>query len=356
MELPLIIFGVLVVVVMGGIGVVIWLMKGENPRSQESPSSTLSDMSSNVASSKSKVSNIRKLNRQSTRQQPISSNELLKRIGVERDFSSQSEKLSALSSTPPPPPNTEKKKGFMFWKKTREDKIPQATSVPMLKDYLKSPENRSLEEKISQNVIPDLDKKKLQTVQNIAPAQAQSAPEIIEPEKNKIDQEIESAINTNELKANHTKLEELLKEKNVALEKTQTALENEFKNRKDFNKVKDILEKELKDVKIQARDARLKLGASQNEVENYKTKAAQLEEKITKLEKEILAKDDEIDKLLREKQTTRSLIEAVPILEKQTLANATETALPPTAASPVPPALPAKEPKNPEPPVQPTTT
>jgi len=90
------------------------------------------------------------------------------------------------------------------------------------------------------------------------------------------------------------KIENLLKEKSELLEKSDRDLIHEQKNRKEFNKVKDILEKEIKDRKDQIQDLEIKLSASQTEVNSHLKRIDQLEEKVKNLESEIKNKENEI--------------------------------------------------------------
>src|SRR3989338_729224 len=125
-------------------------------------------------------------------------------------------------------------------------------------------------------------------------------------EEEKIDKEIELTSQLNELKEKHETLDRLFKEKSAALEKSEEALQNELKNRKEFNKVKDILEKELKETKDKARSLQVDLNNAGTEAEGHKSRVNQLEERVTKLQKTILEKDDEINNLLKRLQTFAS--------------------------------------------------
>ena len=100
-----------------------------------------------------------------------------------------------------------------------------------------------------------------------------------------------------ELLAKCERLEKILNEKSQELEKKEKALASEIKARKDFNKVKDVLEKEIKEAKDKIHKTNLELGASQAESQNYKKRITQLEDKVTSKEKEILKKEDEIKDL-----------------------------------------------------------
>ncbi|MCA9406699.1 MAG: hypothetical protein KC684_09180, partial [Candidatus Omnitrophica bacterium] len=81
------------------------------------------------------------------------------------------------------------------------------------------------------------------------------------------------------------------------------------KNRKDFNKVKDILEKEIKDLKDQNKDTETQLQTAKKENEDYKQRVNQLEDKSTQLEKELITKEQEIEEL------KKSPVEAAPTEE-----------------------------------------
>jgi len=118
-------------------------------------------------------------------------------------------------------------------------------------------------------------------------------------EENQLKKEIDLSTQLNELKEKCTNLDKLFNENSGALEKAQSALDNELRNRKEFNKVKDILEKELKDIKDRARNTQVELTSTQAESESSKKRIDQLEQKATKLEKEILEKENENEKLTK---------------------------------------------------------
>ena len=61
-------------------------------------------------------------------------------------------------------------------------------------------------------------------------------------------------------------------------------LKNELNNRKEFNKIKDILEKDLREAKDRARNVQLELNAAKTEAEESKKRIDQLEDKVTKME------------------------------------------------------------------------
>ncbi len=216
--------------------------------------------------------------------------------------------------TPTPPfPEPQKKKGkgglfgslknkIPFGKKKdmiEAIDIPEATQFPSLKDHLESEEKKraALQERVrlsqneanldnSNNPI-DLNKENLS-----------------QQEKQNIDQEIETSFQLDELKDNHEKTNKLLKEKNDELQTVKNSLESELKNRKEFNKVKDILEKELSDTKTQAKKVQGDLSATTIEAETHKKRVNQLEDKVTKLEKSMLEKEDELEKLNKKLSAT----------------------------------------------------
>ncbi len=114
-----------------------------------------------------------------------------------------------------------------------------------------------------------------------------------------IEEEIDATIHVHELKEKYERLDRLFKEKASDLEKAQRTLETEIRTKKEFNKVKDLLEKELKDTKDKGRNVQVELISARTEAESSKKRIGQLETKVTKLEKEILDKEKEIAELLK---------------------------------------------------------
>ncbi len=107
-----------------------------------------------------------------------------------------------------------------------------------------------------------------------------------------VEKELESSLQLAELKEKYGRLDNLFKEKSSKLEKAQAALDNELKNGKDFNKVKDIIEKEVKEVKNRVKDAQNELHSVKEEKKSSEQKIVQLENKIKELE-DSLAKAQE---------------------------------------------------------------
>lgn len=131
---------------------------------------------------------------------------------------------------------------------------------------------------------------------------------------------VEATLELSQLKEKHERIEKLLNEKSQSLEKIEKNLETEIRNRKEFNKVKDLLEKEIKDHKVKARDIQIELTNAQAETEGFKTRVNQLEQKVTKLEKTILefehAEKDKTVELANLKDSLKkaeSQLKAVPV-------------------------------------------
>jgi len=125
-------------------------------------------------------------------------------------------------------------------------------------------------------------------------------------EEENIEREIELSAELIELKEKYDKLESMFDEKSTEYEKAKESLDNELGNRKEFNKVKDVLEKELKESKDRTRSAQGELKNTQTENENQKKRTEQLEEKTGQLEKDLLKKEDKIDDLVKRMQTFAS--------------------------------------------------
>ena len=122
------------------------------------------------------------------------------------------------------------------------------------------------------------------------------------------------------LKEKLERLDALFKEKGETYDKTDKALQMEVKNRKEFNKVKDLLEKELKDNKDKYRELEVVLGSAQTESNSYFKRVNQLEEKIKSLEKIILEKEKEAKEFQGQIQGRQKLIaeleEKIKVQEK----------------------------------------
>jgi ribonuclease E len=153
-----------------------------------------------------------------------------------------------------------------------------------------------------------------------------------------IEKEIELTSELNELKEKYERLDKLFQEKSQEAASAKESLEHEVRNRKEFNKVKDLLEHELKETKDKVRNIQVKLNSNTAENDSYKKRINQLEEKVTSLEKTIQEKDKEIDELSKDLQSKAAQA------EKQTIKQAEEVPAP-AAAGPesVPPEAPVTE-------------
>src|SRR3989338_5857421 len=140
------------------------------------------------------------------------------------------------------------------------------------------------------------------------PAADPAAPQVVlsAAEEKKIEQEIDLAAQIEEWKGKYECLDKLFNEKSAALAKSEESLKAELNNRKEFNKIKDILEKDLRESRDKTRSVQTELNIARTEAEGNKKRAAHLEEKITKMEKAILGKDDEIAALNKRLQAVTS--------------------------------------------------
>ena len=116
-----------------------------------------------------------------------------------------------------------------------------------------------------------------------------------------------------ELKEKYLRLETIFKEKSSELEKKEASLANELRIRKDFNKVKDILEKELKEVKEKNHKTSVEMSSAKQEISNQKHRLEQLEERLERRNKDINERDNKINELT--KQLT-NLTGKLPLTEK----------------------------------------
>lgn len=126
-------------------------------------------------------------------------------------------------------------------------------------------------------------------------------------EEKKIEQEIDFTAQINEWQGKYERLDQLFNEKSAALEKSEESLRNELSNRKEFNKLKDMLEKELRGAKDKARGIQVELNAARTEAEGNRKRIAQLEDKVTTMEKVIRGKDNEIAVLNKRLQAVASV-------------------------------------------------
>lgn len=136
---------------------------------------------------------------------------------------------------------------------------------------------------------------------DLPPKISTPAPKLTPAENAALDQGIESSVAYAELQQKHSRIEKILKERTDELERSQHDLQNETSNRKEFNKVKDLLEKELADTREKTRQTNNALRAAQAESGVLQKRIQQMEDKISQLEKGLLAKEQEIEDILRKK-------------------------------------------------------
>lgn len=153
---------------------------------------------------------------------------------------------------------------------------------------------------------------------------------ISDEDAKRIDKEIQLTTDLNEWKEKYARIDTLFTEKSSALEKAKESLENELNHRKEFNKIKDLLEKELKESKERTRNAQQELNAARSEGEAHKKRVLLLEEKIARLEKTLLEEKDKLEEL-RTTLTTPALSVAntpPPIIAEETKADETNQQVP----------------------------
>ncbi len=167
------------------------------------------------------------------------------------------------------------------------------------------------------------------SITTAAPQEPEKESSLSQKEEEAIGNEIDLSSQLSELAQKNEKLDALLKEKGAELEETKKSLDNELRTRKEFNKVKDILEKEIRDLKDKTRSVQVGHDDAMAEGANHKKRVIQLEEKVTKLEKNLLEKEDKVNELVK---------------RMQTFASPSTASTPPTAEEP------AKEKIAPEPP------
>ncbi len=172
-----------------------------------------------------------------------------------------------------------------------EAAIPEPTSFPDFSSKAKPTESQEEQKTGTASLkIPEDD-----TTDDEPPMPALSTEEVTQIEEN-----TEVAMQLEELQKKYDRLEDLFTEKSGKLDQTEKKLSDELKARKDFNKVKDILEKELKEIKDRSKEIKHELSASKSENDSYKKRIAQLEEKSTQLEKEMYTKEKETEELIKD--------------------------------------------------------
>ena len=217
-----------------------------------------------------------------------------------------------------------------FGKKPIEEDVP-TNNFASLKEKL-SQFSKGADKDLDDKPMPlrkDTGTSSLKTLQEEPDVQSLS-----DQEKESIEHEVGAATELAELKGKYNKMESMLSEKNSELEKNKTSFDSEVGHRKDFNKIKDLLEKELKEVKERVKTVRQDHVNAVQEKDNALRRIKQLDEKSTKLEKEILALEKENDQLRRQiKQAgLKEPPKMAPVVEEVHSAPLDEP--PPAAAAP----------------------
>lgn len=145
--------------------------------------------------------------------------------------------------------------------------------------------------------ITSLEQQKAKPPAESAPIQA-SAPLV--PLNNSLPNEF------SEWQEKYEKLEQLLLEKTEELAKQAQAFKATLSAREEFEKVKTILETELKEYKEKNHSLALELSTNHNQIENYKQHTKQLEDYLKSKELVITEKDRQIDELVKRLQTFAS--------------------------------------------------
>ena len=184
--------------------------------------------------------------------------------------------------------------------------VPEPAPLPGLKDFLEQ------EKKKKGEYSPSFGSASLKTQPSEEPVKSPTMEIVKTPtplsaeDEKKLERELDASLELTELKNKYGRLEKMFQEKSTSLEHSEQALKTEHQTQKEFNKVKDILEKELKDTRDNARKIQVELTATKTESEIYKRRITQLEEKATKLEREITEKEKEVDSLVKKLQTFAS--------------------------------------------------
>ncbi len=195
------------------------------------------------------------------------------------------------------------------------DDIPEVTPLPHLKEFLEKDKTRINSKtplNISSHDLLSTSTGTRSITTNFEESFKTPQPKTLsKQEEINIEEQIRLSTELSEVKEKHLKLEQLFKEKSEELDRIQRSLDNELRNRKDFNKVKDILEKESKETKDRLKEIQGELINSRTENDGYKKRIQQFEDKATKLEKEIIAKENEIEDL--KNQTIQKISEKIKI-------------------------------------------
>ncbi|MCK4882009.1 MAG: hypothetical protein KAS92_03190, partial [Candidatus Omnitrophica bacterium] len=184
----------------------------------------------------------------------------------------------------------------------REEDAVKSKSRSPLKDVLASftKEKKSPQAQPAEEESTEEPEKKLSALIEI---HADPPSEPLTPEESKaLEEEIHVSLQLGELQEKYTDLQKRFDENQAKLERHEKTLTAEIKKRKEFNQVKNQLEKEVRDTKDKFHEIELKRDDAVREMESWKRRADQLEEKVNKRQKEVLEKENEVDKARKEFQ------------------------------------------------------
>ncbi|MCK5014873.1 MAG: hypothetical protein KAS66_13760 [Candidatus Omnitrophica bacterium] len=183
-------------------------------------------------------------------------------------------------------------------KDSESENIPETTPLPSLKEYFEN------ESKNAPSDEPETGTASLKTIPAEEPAEKHPLPETATQEDTQEKLALSSQLD--ELQMKYEKLDVLFNEKSAELQKTKESLDNEIKNREEFNKVKKLLEQEIRDSKDRTRNVQAEGEDAKSEIERHEKMTSQLEEKIAQMEKDLVEKEDKISDLLKRLQTFAS--------------------------------------------------
>jgi chromosome segregation ATPase len=121
-----------------------------------------------------------------------------------------------------------------------------------------------------------------------------------------------------DLKKKYQKLDQLLQDRMAVYDKAEKSLANELKNRKEFNKIKDLLEKELRDKKDECRQFQIEMKNAQTEAQSHLKRIDQLEESLKKAANELKEQQEAALKATENnKKEQQHIVKLEEILQKK---------------------------------------
>jgi hypothetical protein len=284
-----------------GIGTVLWLLRNENI-----PENALS-----LSNAKRIIKPLEDIPRPKVKAAPTPSSPRKKSSLLAHLIPQKKESIKTNNISPTPRLSTGSVSDDLSEAKFKNKFIQRIRNVIANRSSLEKKQSSESQEKSPLLILSDIieEKRKEEDIDN--PARVDGPPigtasiKTVSMEKtpisdenvNHINKEIQLTTDLKGLKEKYIRLDTLCIEKNSELERVNKALENELNHRKEFNKVKDLLEKELKESKERTRGAQQELNAARSEGGAHKKRVLLLEEKVTHLEKTLLEEKDTIEKL-----------------------------------------------------------